>query len=869
MRGLKVFVTVLVWGFLSVGSELPTPTIITKLGKPVFLELGFTTAHHLAVVTTESVRIYDLPQGEVVAEMTFCEPPTGARIASGVGLMAVSFSNRVEVYKLPELTLICAMPLERFRTTSPLPMTISPSGDIIAFAYSGILELREIPSGNLRSRQKLSVSLVDEIHFLSGQEIVLNAYPSVHLLNLAIGKTRELARLPFRSRVAVDVVRRWLIHPTRKGARIVDVDTGEVVAEYEGRTGSALDTLVISPEGLFGLAVYDPLGDVGLEIFKMRQEAEPLLLTVPDRSQKTTWRVALTEGFAAMAAESVAGYVSLYVWELDGGELIYSLPDFAAGRWGGTLAASPDGSLVAFWSPQELKVVDVSQGKVIARRQEFGVSVIAFHPERPMIGFVAGYGTEVVLWNWESGEVFRERATLLGKLGRVGSLLFLPGEKLLLGDSKGNLAVVNVPQLTLEHLIEKAHEERVVGLFYLAPQGKVVSVSPASVLLWDPTTWSVLDEVDVKLSTAWKAGDLIIARGTMQEWFVFTVEADGRLSYRQVAATQERGVPATADRLLLLYTPEGERCSATVLKVFSLRDGKLLSKWELPPSIQEVIVLSPPRRLALIAQDGRALVATLNQPPRVSISVKPPYPSPGEEVMLSVQVDDPEGDPIRKIRWEAAGQIIEGESITIKFQEEGTYVVSVEVEDAEGATASARAEISVAFNRPPEARFVIVPPDPWAGESVAFLDRSFDPEGMIVRKTWFLNREKIGQESIVFYTFSEPGTYTVALEVVDHRGAKSRAEIALEVKPAAIISGLPWNPSSEDFYRVTLPKSLEGKVAKGQKVEVIRREITPEGDLEVTLVATGYVATISRRYCWVYLADVRTKVQRGDVVIFQ
>jgi uncharacterized membrane protein len=84
----------------------------------------------------------------------------------------------------------------------------------------------------------------------------------------------------------------------------------------------------------------------------------------------------------------------------------------------------------------------------------------------------------------------------------------------------------------------------------------------------------------------------------------------------------------------------------------------------------------------------------------------------------------------------------------------------------------------------PTARFTISPSNPTVGETVTFDgSTSSDPDGSVQQWTWDFGDGFISFGSVVFHSYSNPGTYTVRLSIRDIDGQFGNANMTIVVLP--------------------------------------------------------------------------------------
>ena len=110
-----------------------------------------------------------------------------------------------------------------------------------------------------------------------------------------------------------------------------------------------------------------------------------------------------------------------------------------------------------------------------------------------------------------------------------------------------------------------------------------------------------------------------------------------------------------------------------------------------------------------------------------------------------------------------------GPVVIWRFTAKGQFPVILRVTDSLGQT-----NVDVAFvtiqNRGPNARFVFLPSNPKAGETVFFADASSDIDGTVVRWEWHFGDGPSGRERDPTHVYRQAGSYNVTLVVFDDDG---------------------------------------------------------------------------------------------------
>jgi PKD repeat protein len=182
--------------------------------------------------------------------------------------------------------------------------------------------------------------------------------------------------------------------------------------------------------------------------------------------------------------------------------------------------------------------------------------------------------------------------------------------------------------------------------------------------------------------------------------------------------------------------------------------------------------------LTVTDDDGALAVVTatkfvLNRPPIASFTENATIVKTGEVILFDASASyDPDGT-IVSYTWNFGdGTIASGITVTHSYVDDGTYTVTLNVTDNDGATTSLTATKTV-LNRPPIASFTESALTVYAGEVIRFnASASYDPDGTIVSYTWNFGDGNITTTTspIINHTYTTPGTYNVTLTVTDDDG---------------------------------------------------------------------------------------------------
>lgn len=153
---------------------------------------------------------------------------------------------------------------------------------------------------------------------------------------------------------------------------------------------------------------------------------------------------------------------------------------------------------------------------------------------------------------------------------------------------------------------------------------------------------------------------------------------------------------------------------------------------------------------------------------------------------LSVSVDasgSSADDGIAKYEWSFAGQATKaGETASHTFDSDGTYTITLTVQDNDGDKATASKEVSVsAGNTGPSIDLT----SDCTGLTCTFdASGSSDPDGAVASIDWTFGTGHVADGSSIEYTFASAGTYTVDVTVTDDGGATATQSHVVEVEAA-------------------------------------------------------------------------------------
>jgi PKD repeat protein/Tfp pilus assembly protein PilE len=166
------------------------------------------------------------------------------------------------------------------------------------------------------------------------------------------------------------------------------------------------------------------------------------------------------------------------------------------------------------------------------------------------------------------------------------------------------------------------------------------------------------------------------------------------------------------------------------------------------------------------------LVTVLNTAPVVTLSANPAAVPVGGSVALTASASDADGDPLTYtfVFGNGSSRTQSTPSTTYAWNDDGTYVVNVNVADGRGGWATDSATVTVGTgNRRPVANFTGTCYSLY--RRCTFADLSSDADGQVVAWAWdFGDGATSAQRNPPEHTYAAAGTYYVTLTVTDNGG---------------------------------------------------------------------------------------------------
>ncbi|UCF09905.1 MAG: PKD domain-containing protein, partial [Candidatus Bipolaricaulota bacterium] len=292
-----------------------------------------------------------------------------------------------------------------------------------------------------------------------------------------------------------------------------------------------------------------------------------------------------------------------------------------------------------------------------------------------------------------------------------------------------------------------------------------------------------------------------------------------------------------------------------------------------------------------------------NQAPTAAYTFVPTSPTAGQTISFDGSLSsDPDGT-VTSWEWSFGdGQSGTGQHASHSYVGAGTYTVTLLVRDDDGATDSETKQVTVGAvpNQAPTAAYVVAPPNPVVGQTVAFDgSSSHDTDGVITSWEWSFGDGQVASGSQTTHSYGSAGIYSVTLVVRDDDGATDSETKQLTVTaapnqpPTAVFPVTPTAPevgetvtfdgsasSDADGYPVNWQWSFgDGQSASGVQVT---HTYAAAGTYSVTLVVhdddgatdaeTQQIAVAAPALPDLVVTNIATSPQQptiGDTITFQ
>ena len=168
-------------------------------------------------------------------------------------------------------------------------------------------------------------------------------------------------------------------------------------------------------------------------------------------------------------------------------------------------------------------------------------------------------------------------------------------------------------------------------------------------------------------------------------------------------------------------------------------------------------------------------ILELDGPPMVDVNITNGMPGwYGEPVIFRAS------GSYKSYSWLINDRVVLGREVWYNFTRPGIYRIVLTVKDGQDLSSLFFSEVTI-INHPP---IIDIEKNIFGeeGKTISFDARaSYDPDGLLENFTWTIEG-KIRQGPNIFYTFSEPGIYSVTLQVTDDLGASNETTLTVTVR---------------------------------------------------------------------------------------
>lgn len=179
-------------------------------------------------------------------------------------------------------------------------------------------------------------------------------------------------------------------------------------------------------------------------------------------------------------------------------------------------------------------------------------------------------------------------------------------------------------------------------------------------------------------------------------------------------------------------------------------------------------------------------LAVANAPPVPAFSATPARPKPGVEVAFESASYDPDG-VLLEHAWDFGdGTTGTGPLAAHAYADEGDYVVTLAVTDADGTISTLSRILAVRWNLPPAAAFDVSTLGDAAPHE--FFDRSRDEDGTVVAWRWDFGDGGASTERNPRHRYLDAGHMRVTLTVTDDKGAEDTTTRLLAVDDVLVVT---------------------------------------------------------------------------------
>jgi PKD repeat protein len=214
----------------------------------------------------------------------------------------------------------------------------------------------------------------------------------------------------------------------------------------------------------------------------------------------------------------------------------------------------------------------------------------------------------------------------------------------------------------------------------------------------------------------------------------------------------------------------------------------------------KVIALLQTEEAATITATYKEVTRTIditvgeNAAPTAVFVFSPTEPVVDQDIVFNGTGSTDEDGSVVKYKWNFGDGVNyqSGSVVTHSYGAEGTYMVTLQVTDNDGATGVLSQEVAVGVtdNVVPTAAFTFSPTNPLSGDTVRFLStESTDEDGSIVAYYWDFGdgdiNDRLANPTHV-YSVTVETTFTVTLTVTDNDGGQGSVSQEITVTPSLV-----------------------------------------------------------------------------------
>ena len=203
-----------------------------------------------------------------------------------------------------------------------------------------------------------------------------------------------------------------------------------------------------------------------------------------------------------------------------------------------------------------------------------------------------------------------------------------------------------------------------------------------------------------------------------------------------------------------------------------------------------------------ISKDYYPLMNPVDLAPIADFIFNPTNPTTADTIQFLDNSSDPDGY-IVSWYWDFGdGNSSNEQNPNHIYADNGLYNITLTVIDDYNISTTITKQLLV-LNLPPHTSFTYSPINPTDIDTVIFNDTSYDTDGVVINRSWFVNNIFYNNDSIFTYTFPDDGIYTVKLVVYDDDGSNSSYSKSITVRNVPPIPSFTYTSSNVTIYEGT------------------------------------------------------------------